>query len=99
RRAEKEIRGRRVLALERLEHSGLLVRVIDADRHQVKRPVAVHAVHGLELRELLETRLAPRRPEIYQENLARGVLAQPLQVLGDGGLYRDRLALDLGDGL
>ena len=61
--------------------------------------MAVHAIHGLELRKLLETRPAPGGPEIHQENLARGVLAQPLQVLGDGGLYRDRSPLDLGDGL
>ena len=57
----------RMFGVQHLHHSGLFVGIVDADRHQIKSAVAVHAVHGFEVRQLFATGAAPCCPEIHQQ--------------------------------
>jgi hypothetical protein len=83
-----------VLPFEEAAHRSLFVRIVDADRHELEGPLAVHPVGVLQVGELLRAGRAPGRPEVDEQRLAGRVLPKRLDPGGVDLLERHRLLVD-----
>src|SRR5277367_6590589 len=88
----------RVLFLKKCRNQLLLVRIVDAQSHNIQRPVGIHSDHGLQFREFFDTWSAPGGPNVDQQKLVcTGILAQCLELIGGDQIQSYRPLVELGN--